>query len=180
MNPCNFTKKLTSLLVLKIINMKRTILTIAIVVLSLSYSQAQDYITAVGVRGGYFSGISVKQILSDDHALEGIFSARPGGFNVTALAETYAMAFKDEQWHWYYGAGAHVGIWPEDAFRRTWSNDTPHYSRVVVGIDAIAGLEYTFEQVPINLSIDYKPSLNFLPLGFWADGLAFSARYTIR
>lgn len=161
--------------------MKKLIPFLFVFLFSASYSYAQDYLTAVGLRGGVFSGVSVKQRLSDDHMLEIILSARGDGFNVTMLAEKQRIAFKDEHWHWYYGSGAHIGMWPEAIFRYPWNNEIPpNGSRFVVGLDAIGGLEYTFFQVPINISLDLKPCLNFVPLGVFGEGLALTVRYTFR
>ena len=161
--------------------MKKLIPLFLIILFSASYCYSQDYLTAVGLRGGVFSGVSVKQKLSDEHMLEIILSAREGGFNITMLAEKQRVAFENEHWHWYYGMGAHIGSWPRAIFRYPWNNDLPpDGSRFVVGMDAIGGLEYTFDQVPINLSLDFKPSLNFIPLGVFAEGLALTVRYTFR
>jgi hypothetical protein len=49
---------------------------------------------------------------------------------------------------------------------------------MIIGIDGILGLEYNFVEVPINLSIDWKPSFNIVNNhDFWADGGALSIRY---
>ena len=48
----------------------------------------------------------------------------------------------------------------------------------VIGIDGIIGLEYSFTEIPINVSIDWKPVLNIIGYsGFWGDGGALSVRY---
>jgi len=161
--------------------MKKILPAFLILLFSTVYTNAQDYLTAVGLRGGLFSGISVKQNLYEDHCLEIILSAREGGFNITLLAEKQQMAFNNMHWFWYYGAGAHTGFWPEVIFQYPWNNRLPPSgSRFVVGVDAIGGLEYTFDQIPLNFSLDFKPSLNFIPLGFFCEGLALSVRYTFR
>jgi hypothetical protein len=46
-----------------------------------------------------------------------------------------------------------------------------------MGIDGILGIEYTFDDAPINLGLDLKPSLNlFGYTGLWAE-FGLSARY---
>lgn len=48
----------------------------------------------------------------------------------------------------------------------------------VPGIGGISGLEYSFDEVPINLGTDWKPVFNFIGYtGWWADGGALSIRY---
>jgi hypothetical protein len=48
----------------------------------------------------------------------------------------------------------------------------------VVGIDGIIGMEYNIEEIPFNISLDWKPGFNILGhTGFWGDELALSVRY---
>jgi hypothetical protein len=48
----------------------------------------------------------------------------------------------------------------------------------VIGIDGILGIEYNFEEVPINIGVDWKPAFNLTGYsGFWGDGGALSIRY---
>mgnify|MGYP001615571992 CR=1 FL=1 len=48
---------------------------------------------------------------------------------------------------------------------------------MILGVDGIIGLEYVFDGVPINLSLDYKPSFNITPGFFDPSGGALSIRY---
>ncbi len=46
------------------------------------------------------------------------------------------------------------------------------------GIGAQLGLEYCFEEIPLQLSLDWKPSFNLVPAtGFGWQGLALGIRY---
>lgn len=140
-------------------------------------AQAQDYHTGIGLRGGSSSGITVKHFISDKAAIEGIFSSRWGGANLTGLYEISKGLGSVAGLNWYYGAGAHVGRWYGD--RSPWFKDKEHH--IVLGADAIIGLEYNFKEIPINLSIDYKPAFNLIGYsGFWGDEGALSIRYLIR
>ncbi len=134
----------------------------------------QDYNTAIGVRGTFVSGLTVKHFIKEDTALEGILSFGRWGMNLTGLYERHARAFDTEGLNWYYGAGAHLG---------NWNNDYPQLERrgefVVIGIDGVIGLEYKIQEIPITFSADYKPQLNFTGYpGFWGYGGALSIRYT--
>lgn len=137
-------------------------------------SNAQDYNTGIGLRGGAWNGLTVKHFLNEKAAVEGLFDSRWHGFNLTGLYEIHNQAFNTERLNWYYGAGAHIGFY--DSQYKRWGDNTGNYS--VIGIDGILGLEYNFKEIPINLSIDWKPTFNLSGYsGFWGDGGALSIRY---
>jgi len=140
-----------------------------------SYSKAQDYNTAIGLRGGLFNGLTVKHFISNNAAIEGLISSRWSGVSITGLYEIHARAFNTTGLNWYYGAGAHIGFW--DGNNASWGNDDENYT--VIGIDGIVGLEYNIQEIPINLSLDWKPALNLIGhSGLWGDSFALSVRYT--
>lgn len=137
-------------------------------------TNAQDYNTGIGLRGGFSQGITGKHFVSETSAFEGIFASRWKGFELTALYETHGRAFEVDRLNWYAGFGGHIGSW--DGRDARWGEDGNAYT--VVGIDGIVGLEYNFKPVPFNLSVDWKPSYNiFGYTGFWGDGAALSVRY---
>jgi hypothetical protein len=101
-------------------------------------------------------------------------STRWHGFNITGLYEIHNYPFAVEGLSWYYGFGGHLGFW--DGYRSSRFDEDKTYT--VIGIDGILGLEYSFVEVPICLSLDWKPALNVIGhSGFWGDGGAFSIRY---
>jgi hypothetical protein len=155
--------------------MMKKIVIIAIIAFCLTAtSKAQDYNTGIGLRAGYTNGLTIKHFIGQKSALEGILGTRWGGFEITGLYEFSNQAFRTERLNWYIGFGGHIGFWNGD--RVYWGDPGTSYS--VVGIDGILGLEYNFREVPINLSIDWKPAMNiFGHTGFWADGGAISVRY---
>jgi len=137
-------------------------------------SNAQDYNTGIGLRGGFSNGLTIKHFIGTNAALEGILASRWKGFQVTGLYEIH-NGFPDvDRLNWYYGIGAHIGVWNGDYAK--WGD--PGVSYTVVGIDAILGLEYNFSEIPINLSLDWKPAYNFYGYSaFWGGGGALSIRY---
>ncbi|MFP4620383.1 MAG: hypothetical protein ACLFM7_03680 [Bacteroidales bacterium] len=152
----------------------KKLLFITLLALVVSTVHSQDYKTAIGVRGTFISGITVKHFINEDAALEGIFSFGRWGMNVTGLYEKHARAFDVEGLNWYYGAGGHLG---------SWNDDYPLLKEggefVVIGVDGVIGLEYKVQEIPISFSVDYKPQLNFTGYpGFWGYGGALSIRYT--
>jgi hypothetical protein len=174
-NPIFVTVKTFSIHLNQIKMMKKILLTLIVIVTMTAFSNAQEYQTAAGVRGGLSNGLTIKHFLGGKSAVEGIVMTRWQGINVTGLYELHKwMAFGVDRLNWYYGVGGHIGFW--NGTYTTWGTSGTAYT--VIGIDGIIGLEYTFEEIPINLSVDWKPALNLVGYsGFWADGGAFSARY---
>lgn len=140
-------------------------------------AKSQDYTTAFGLRGGLGSGFTIKHFISGTHAVEGIVSSRYRGFNVTGLYEV-TNALPTAGLNWYYGGGAHIGFW-HGKYANPWFTENRSYT--VIGVDGILGIEYTFLDLPINISLDWKPAVNLIGYtGFWGDAGAFSIRYTIK
>jgi hypothetical protein len=47
-----------------------------------------------------------------------------------------------------------------------------------IGAAGIIGLDYNFPNIPLNLSLDWKPELNLIEkIGFEASTVGFSVRY---
>lgn len=136
--------------------------------------QAQDYGTGIGIRGGPAQGVTIKHFISSTNALEGIVSTRWQGWAITGLYEIHAEPFNIRELKVFYGAGAHIGWWYNpDA---PWADAGSEYT--IVGIDAVLGLEYSFDEIPISISIDWKPAFNFIGItGGWFDGGGISVRY---
>ncbi len=151
--------------------MKRIIVIFFLTICLTSLTDAQDYITGVGLRGGFASGISVKHFVNRNAALEGLLTSRWLGFEITGLYEVHNNAFDVDRLNWYYGGGAHIGSF--NASNVPWET-----SGVVVGIDGVIGIEYNFTEAPINVGIDWKPSINILGYSeFRGDEAALSVRY---
>lgn len=154
--------------------MKKTILTAFFAITMIIAANAQDYNTGIGVRGGLSNGLTIKHFIEGDRAIEGLLANRWGGFNVTGLYEIHAQAFDTPRLNWYYGFGGHIGFWDGD--KNPWFDDNNNYT--VIGIDGIIGLEYNIEEIPFNISLDWKPGINLIGYtGFWADEVALSVRF---
>jgi hypothetical protein len=142
----------------------------------ISISKGQDYNTGIGLRGGVDYGLTVKHFISENSALEFLLASRWRGFVVTGLYEVHNQIGNVDRFKWFFGFGAHIGFWNGDYTQDSWGRPGTDYT--VVGIDGILGLEYSFKEAPINLSLDWKPALNFIGYsGFWADESALSIRY---
>ncbi|MEO7767530.1 MAG: hypothetical protein ABIS01_08895 [Ferruginibacter sp.] len=130
--------------------------------------KAPEYKTAAGLRLGPNSaaitaGFTVKHFLDDQHAIEGILGINDG-IGLCGLYEWHKPVVSVEHLQWFVGAG------PYAAYR----NKTTY-----IGAAGIVGVDYKFQDIPLNFSIDWKPELNILTsVGFEASGVGFSARFT--
>lgn len=139
----------------------------------------QSYKTALGLRLNGGAGISCRHFISEKHSIEGILYSRWRGLNITGLYTVNTPVFTEPGFSFFIGGGAHLGIW--DSNRSPWWDDNEYKdnSRLVMGVDGQIGLEYVFEEIPLNLSVDWKPALNFIGVtNFWAGDAALSVRYT--
>ena len=156
--------------------MKKFVIICLITFAYVSVSDAQDYNTGIGLRGGFANGITIKHFTGEKAAFEFILASRWRGFEITALYEIHNQAFNTDRLRWYYGFGGHIGFWNGDYTNKYWGTSGTNYT--VIGIDGILGLEYSFSEAPFNIGIDWKPAYNFAGYtGFWADGGALSIRY---
>lgn len=143
--------------------MKKRLSLLVILCAFLQSAKAQDNL--VGIRGGWYSGISFQHYLSDGKAIEGLFQFARGGMNITGLYELHEPINGADGFGFYYGAGAHLGIYQKD--RNNLFGDRYTGSGSVIGADGIVGVEYIFDQIPLQLSLDYKPALNIGGGGLW-------------
>ncbi len=126
------------------------------------------YRTAVGIRIGPNSpavstGITVKHFLDDRHALEGMLGLT-NGVGFCGLYEWHQPIASVENLQWFAGGGAFLGV---------------RESRTLLGVAGIVGLDYKFPQIPLNISIDWKPELNLInDVGYDGAGVGLSARFT--
>jgi len=127
--------------------------------------KAQPYMHAAGIRAGISSGISYKGfLLHRMSAFEGGILYNRHGLNLTALYEYHLEPFKkNTRTFVYLGGGAFGGEW-EDEFS--------------IGLAAVAGIEYTLRDLPLNFSLDWKPMFNIYAVlePDWID-FGLSVRY---
>jgi hypothetical protein len=140
-----------------------------IVISSFEKLHAQDYRLALGVRLSNSTptlnnSITGKYFVTDRTAIEGIvsFGSR---FGLGGLIELH-KPLNAQGFSWFYGAGAYVGFQDGDTY---------------LGPTGILGLDYKFTNVPINLSVDWKPELDIIPdINFIPDAFALSVRFTFK
>jgi hypothetical protein len=126
---------------------KASIILILIIALFSGYSaNAQNYKAALGIRISSTppvinNSVSFKYFFKEKTAVEALLSFDP--FALGALLEKY-NDLNVQGLTWFYGGGVYV------AFSGTRN----------VGAQGILGLDYAFQNLPINVSVDWKPELN--------------------
>jgi hypothetical protein len=131
------------------------------------YLQAQDYKTALGVRlsssdAALNSGISFKHFFGGT-AVEALVTFGDP-FAIGALLEKH-QPIGPEGLAWFFGGGAYVGFGDKRNF----------------GGQGIIGLDYKFQEVPINVSLDWKPELNLVQeVSFEPAAVGLSIRFTFK
>jgi hypothetical protein len=154
--------------------MKRLVMACMALLLALGiHAQENDgesgYRNALGIRLGpsapaVKSGITYKHFLGNGKALEGILSFGDG-FGICGLYEIH-KPLATENLQWFIGFGGYAGV----------SNKITN-----VGAAGIVGLDYRFPNLPLNLSLDWKPELNLVQkLGFEGSTVGLSVRYVFR
>jgi hypothetical protein len=110
------------------------------------------------------NSITGKYFVTDRSAVEGLISFG-SRFGMGALLEIHKPT-NVEGLRWFYGGGAFVGFENGDTY---------------LGPTGVLGLDYKFTNVPINLSLDWKPELNFIPdIDFVPDAFALSVRFALK
>lgn len=133
------------------------------------YKLGSDYQLGVGIRLStgeptINNSISIKYFLTATTAAEGLVSFG-NRFGVGGLYEMH-QSLNSPGMRWFYGGGGYIG--------------TQHRT-VYLGPMGVLGLDYKFSQIPLNLSLDWKPELDVLPrINFVPDALALTARFTIQ
>jgi len=154
------------------------------------YSQKSDsraYTSAIGLRLGWGFNATGKHFINNNHALEGIVSYRGrglSGWSTTRIAASYQVHYdldaieELDNLRWYWGVGGLVGF---DNFR--------NFDNIVFfGVTGVIGLDYKFDDIPLNISFDIMPTFEIGSNRAFFDtgrGLklnlgGFAVRYTLQ
>lgn len=135
---------------------KKVLFFAAIIFASFHFTvHAQQYIGSVGFRLGTPLGGSGKYFLSEWNAVEGIFATSWDGFSATVLFQKHWLVKRRTPLFGYYGAGAHIGFWDNNA---PWVDGS--IRQTIYGLDAVIGMEYIMDEAPISVSVDWIPAIH--------------------
>lgn len=142
-------------------------------------AEAQSYQNAIGLRLGLPNSVSFKHFLNERGAVEIYGGFRnytySGFYNVGVLYQQHKPIESVEGLQWYVGGGAAAYFWHYDAAFGTAGGSSS------VALQGCLGLDYKFADIPLNLSIDWVPTI-FLT-GYYSNNRfapdygALSARY---
>jgi len=140
-----------------------------------SFAYGQNYEKAVGLRFGLHNGLSYKQFVTHQTAIEGIIVTRWHGWEIVGLLEYNNELDSNGSLVWFYGFGGHLGSY--SSVYTHWDGTTESY--MVIGVDGILGIEYKFDNIPLAVGLDWKPYFNIIGYSrFFGDGGGLSVRYT--
>jgi hypothetical protein len=132
---------------------------------------APDYKLGLGIRFSNSSptlsnSVSVKYFFNEKNAVDALISFGGSRFGIGGLYEIHTPLNATAGLKWYYGAGGYVGFQDHDTY---------------LGPTGVIGLDYKFQNIPLNLSLDWKPELDIIPrINFVPDAFGLTARFTIQ
>lgn len=154
--------------------MKKTLSIIAFALIS-QLALAQNYKTAIGIKGGFpaYGSLNLKHD----------FGKAFGEFRLGGSGSSFMLQGLYEQNYdlqdgiqWYYGAGASIGSWNGNGHQF----NEKYYSGFYMSLDGVLGLEYSIPDLPINVALDAGPSFVITPLTRLAFGGALAIRYILK
>ena len=122
----------------------------------------------LGGRLGLPLGVTGRYFFNEHSGAEGILGIYNRTVSVTALYE-YRFDLSEltiNGFGWYVGGGAHAG-----------GREIDSKVHFLSGLDGIVGADYNFQNIPVNISLDWKPAIHFNESAELAQ-FAFSVRYT--
>lgn len=151
--------------------------------------RAQEYQSAIGARLGYPLSLSYKTFVGGSSNAVEVFanyrSARnvfgSSGWTRFGVGGAYQVHNNLENvtdnLFWYYGGGATVYFWSYGDAAGFADEATTSF-----GIQGYLGLDYKFENSPVNVSLDWVPTffINGYVNGFGYSSGALAIRYTLK
>jgi len=165
----------------------KQIFTLIILSLAISTAYSQEPNKAFGIRCGLSSGFEYRVYNGDLTSYKVLLSGRQQGIQLTGMKEFHtpdAFEIDDEKLTFVYGVGVHAGF--ESWHRDNYYNDIyTHYSErrsgPIAGLDALAGVEYSINEIPLVFGIEAKPYFNLFGKNFFQlqpFDFAFTVKYT--
>jgi hypothetical protein len=113
----------------------------------------------------YPLGLTAKYFVKDNFAVEGLAYFWVYGPRITLLGEFHqkidALSGQEGDFKVYAGGGAHLGFisnYYYNKFDRQYGRSP---GAIYVGIDGVLGADYKFSEIPVNVSLDWQPSISF-------------------
>lgn len=148
--------------------MKKFILAVIIIAtVGVSNVKAQDYQKSVGITLGPALGINASAFLSTTSSIEAQFT-----YNTPYRAPMFTALYRyhislEDNFNCYAGGGLNIGATSVGKYYDT---------KFAFGIDPVVGVEYTFDNYPVAVAVDYAPAINIWGKCIW-NQLALKAKY---
>ena len=117
-------------------------------------TNAQSFDQAIGARLGYPFAVSYKKFISESDAIEA-YAGNRGYVDYRRLNASIAYQrhspFDAPGLEWYWGAGASAYLYSFNVF-----NDNGNLG---IGLQGYLGLQYTFEDIPLSITLDWVPTV---------------------
>ena len=159
--------------------MKKILLSITMLLfIGLATTDAQPYSKAIGAKV-YPLGVTYKQFVGERHAFEIVAHFAPlTGYRWLHAGANYHYHFpigSIDGFSWFLGGGAFLRSY-------SYTNDYNGSLRddLFIGINFSGGVDYKFQNIPLNLAADWAPGFALLgnDLGFVGEMGGVAARYT--
>lgn len=143
----------------------KTKLYLAAFALTLMFSavQAQDYKSAIGAKLGYGLIGSYKTFFNEKSAIDIFGGFRWGGLAAGAYYLNHTPIKTVDRLQWYWGFGGSF---------TTWSYGIGNVGYYELGASGVLGLDYSFDDIPLNLSVDWAPTI--VLLNNWGENWGLS------
>src|SRR6476469_1255421 len=113
------------------------------------------YKQAIGLKFPGGTSITYKNFIAGTNAIEGQATFWNSGVRFSGLYEFNFYTFENVPGlGWYVGPGAHVGLWND-----SYATSKGLKTRLDLGIDGVIGVDYKVKDIPLNVSIDWQPSI---------------------
>ena len=147
---------------------KLTILLVCLISMALSEVNAQNYNSAIGAKLGYGLVASYKKFLNEKSAVDLFAGLRWGGLAAGAYYELHYDISSVDRLQWYWGGGASFTTWDYGVLNETYFE---------LGVSGVLGLDYSFDNIPLNLSVDWAPTIVLLDNYEWGTLSRFRGGY---
>jgi hypothetical protein len=153
--------------------MKKWMFTLAICCFAFGGFAQTDYDQAIGLKFPGGLAATYKKMLKNNKAWEAQAMFWDKGARFVALYEFHFYNLDAAgRLAWYVGPGAHIGFY-KNKFQESYNSSAD------IGIDGVIGVDYKIKNIPINLSLDWQPSISLIGKSNTSPALGgLAVRYT--
>ncbi len=144
--------------------MKKLIVLLLLICLFAAGVQSQDHRHVLGARIGLSTGLTYEYRVDPFRAYKGMMSFREGGVQLMGMIQSCRPLYVNftDKLYYYAGLGAHIGFTRFQPRRSFLANPFRfnyaygHFAPVI-GLDAMLGIEYRIDRLPLIFALDAKP-----------------------